>query len=298
LEARYDRLVKESLGIKRDRVITFQLSALQSEGLQTLIDEYGPDSVFDVIKRQLQERKGQQDAFSTFEVIRALEPDKAKRGALYEKMLGDAKQEAEQFEEELKNNNAEERDYFKLMYGSGGNFARGAQFRIEAIKSLDSIFGKIAPQRHYKFLGSRIDEFAHYVSQFEEEEVKIKEELKQAGDDIFRLVEERWKNIDSRTEKLGTEAGELNEEISTEIQRITEELNTKLEEYRARVLSDIGKIGNMETASEEMKVALQEALSKVEGDIITRVEATQKEIEDKTAPLRQMMSSAANLDRI
>lgn len=297
LESRYDRLAKEALGIKRDREITFQLSDMQSEGLQTLVGEYGADLVFGAIKKQF-ESKGQ-DTFSTFEVIRALEPDKNKRNNLYAKMLGDAKGQAEQFEQGFRReDNPEPRDYFESMYGSGENFARGAQFRVEAMKSLDSVFGKVAPQRHYRILGSHMAEFATYVSQFAEEEAKLKDELTQAGNDIFRLVEQRAKITDGRTEKLRSEADELREELSEEIQRISSELNTKLEEYRARVVSDLSKVGNLETASEEMRTALQEVLQKVEGEIITRVEATQKEIAEKTAPLREMMNGVSSLDRV
>ncbi len=54
LESRYDRLAKEALGIKRDREITFQLSDMQSEGLQTLVGEYGADAVFSAIKKQFE----------------------------------------------------------------------------------------------------------------------------------------------------------------------------------------------------------------------------------------------------
>ena len=46
LKARYDRLLEEALEIKRYGDITFELSTIQPQGLQTLIVEYGSDLVF------------------------------------------------------------------------------------------------------------------------------------------------------------------------------------------------------------------------------------------------------------
>ncbi len=296
LESRYDRLENEALEIKRNREITFALSMLQSEGLQSLITEYGADSVFGAIKSQNESNR--QGYFSTFEVVRALEPDKSKRAELFNKMLGDAEQKAEQFEQRWQEGNEGEHDYFEGTHGSGGNFVRGAQFRIEAMRNLDSFLGKVAPQRHYKILGTRITEFAALVSQYEDEEAKLKQELEQAGNDIFNLVEQRSRVAKDKTAKLTVESEQVCEELKREIQDITNGLNDGLEEFRARVVSDISTVGNLETASEEMRTALQDLLSKVEGEIIVRVEATEKEIAEKTAPLRQMMGKVNSLDRV
>ena len=292
LKSRYDRLATEAIRIKTGRELTFLLSDMQSEGLQTLVAEYGADLVFDAIRKQ---NEGQ-SYFSTFEVIRALEPNKNKRNTLYGKILGDAKRQAEQFGQEFRQeDNPEPQDYFEGMYGNGANFELLAQLRVEEIKSLDSVFGKIAPQRHYRFLRSRMNEFASYIFGVIGREVKLKEELTRAGNDIFRLVEQRAKITDEQTEKLRSESDQFREELSKEIQRISFELNTKLEEYRARVISDLSKVGNLETASEEMRSALQGVLQKVEGEIITRVEATQIEITERTAPAREMMKGISNL---
>lgn len=164
------------------------------------------------------------------------------------------------------------------------------------MKNLDSVLGKIGSERQYRVLNSGMAGFNVFGS--EDDEVKFKQELEQAGNNIFNLTEQRSKAIGARTEKLRAESDKLIDELTTEIQLITTELNTKLEEYRARVVRDISKVGNLETISEEMRTVLQGVLSKVEGEIVTHVQATEKEIAEKTAPLRQMMDGAANLHRV
>lgn len=276
---------------------------MQSEGLQTLISEYGSDAVFDAIKKQFETKK-EGSTFSTFEVIRSLEADPKKRSALFEKIKTDAQQEGEKFDEAVnpiltgdERWNSEPRHYFDSMWGGGKNFALGAKFKAEAMQALDGVFGKIAPQRHYKILGSRMHEFATYVSQFEEEEQKLKGQLAEAGNDIFRLVEDRDKNSEGRTEQLRSQADKLHEELTKEVERITQELNTKLEEWRAKVVGDLSKVGSLDTASEEMKTALQGVLEKVETEIADHVKRTEQEIADKTAPLRKLMSEVEGLHR-
>jgi DNA anti-recombination protein RmuC len=219
-------------------------------------------------------------------------------------MMGDAKEEGQRFDEAVNPTrvgaerwNTNPRWYFDSSWGSGDNFAAIAQSRIQAMKSLDGVLGKIAPKKHYRILNSHMDEFAISVSQIADEETKIKQELQQAGNDIFRLVEARSEDNDERREQLRSQTDELNEDISKEIQHITDEINARLEEYRSRIVGDLSKVGNLETASEEMRGALEEVLQKVELEIITRVEATQKEIADKTALLREMMNKTTALGR-
>lgn len=302
-ESRYENLANEWNAIKRDREVTFQVAHMQSEGLQTLISEYGSDAVFDAIKKQF-ETKTEGSTFSTFEVVRVLEADPKKRAELFEKIKTDAQQEGEKFDKAVNPTltgderwNSEPRWYFDSHWGGGKNFALGAKFRADAMQALDSVFGKIAPQRHYKILDSRMHEFATYVSQFEEEEQKLKGQLAEAGNDIFRLVEDRDKNSEERTEQLRSQADKLHEELTKEVERITQELNTKLEEWRAKVVGDLSKVGSLDTASEEMKTALQGVLEKVETEIADHVKRTEQEIADKTAPLRKLMSGVEGLHR-
>ncbi len=297
-ESRYENLANEWNAIKRDREVTFQVAHMQSEGLQTLISEYGSDAVFDAIKKQ-SETKADGGTFSTFEVVRALEADPKKRATLFEKMKTDAQQQGEKFDQWIDNPEQSETqyDYFNSMWGGAQNFSRVAEFRADAMKALDSVFGRMAPQRHYKILGSRMHEFATYVSQFEEEEQKLKDQLAEAGNDIFRLVEDRDKNSEGRTEQLRSQADKLHEELTKEVERITQELNTKLEEWRAKVVGDLSKVGSLETASDEMTTALQGVLEKVETEIADHVKRTEQEIADKTATLRKLMSGVEGLHR-
>lgn len=290
-ESRYENLAHEYNSIKREREITFQVADMQSEGLQTLINEYGSDTVFNAIKKRF-ETKPKGDTFSTFEVVRELEPDPEKRAALFEKMKTDANQQGEKFDQWVDNpeQNEIQYDYFNITHGSAQNFSLGAKFRVDAMKALDGVLGKIAPQRHYKILGSRMHEFATYVSQFEKEEEKLKSQLAEAGDDIFRLVEDRDKNSKEKTERLRSQVDKLSQELTREVEKITTELNTRLEEWRAKVIDDLGKVGSLETTSDEMQAALQEALGKVETEIAEHVKKAEQEIADKTAPLRELMS--------
>lgn len=296
-ESRYENLAQEWNAIKRDREVTFQVADMQSEGLQTLISEYGSDAVFDAIKKQSE--KAENSTLSTFEVVRALETDPQKRAALFEKMNTDAQQQGEKFDRWVADPEKDEgqHDYFQSMWGSSQNLSKSTEFRVGAMKSLDSVFGRIAPQRHYKILGSRMNEFATYVSKFTEEEQKLKGQLAESGNDIFRLVEDRDKNSEGRTEQLRSQADKLHEELTGEVERITQELNVKLEEWRANVVGDLSKVGSLETASEEMKTALQEVLEKVETEIAEHIKLTEQEIANKTAPLRKLMSGVEGLYR-
>tara|TARA_B100000315_G_scaffold258956_1_gene312935 strand:+ start:343 stop:1329 length:987 start_codon:yes stop_codon:yes gene_type:complete len=286
-DTRYENLENERNLIKREREITFQLSILQSEGLDTLVGEYGGDKVFNVIKEQFKTNP-RGDVFSTFEVIRALEPDSKKRADLFEKIKTDSRERGEEMEQD-------EHDYFKVMWGSAGNFSRGTGFRVEAMKSLDSVFGKIAPQRHYNILGSRMQEFAVHVSQFEEEEKKLKEQLAEVGDDTFKLVENRNKNSEQKREELRLQADKLHKELVGQVERITNELNTEFEKWRAKVIGDLAAVGSLETESEEMKSALQVALERVESEIATQFKNTEQKISEKTESLQKLIGGVEGI---
>jgi hypothetical protein len=286
-ESQYEKLATESFRIQNEREATFALEHMESEGLQTLINEYGVDSVFDAINKL----KSKNEIFSTFEVIRTLTPDKATRNVLYEKILNDAKVQSEQFDTETLGTDAYHKDCPE-------NFILGTQFRVDSMKSLDTLLGKLNSEHHYTILNSRMYDFATSISTVGEAEIRIKEELANAGNDIFRLVEERNKIINVRTESLGSRVDELVGELSTEIDRITDEIRMKLEEYRTRVVGDLGKVMNLETDSEEMRVALQSALQKVESEIVQKVESAEKEIADKTGSLRETMDKTLSLNHV
>ncbi|MFA6131530.1 MAG: hypothetical protein WC702_00475 [Patescibacteria group bacterium] len=302
-ESRFNDLARERSIIEHDSEITFQVAQMQMEGLQTLINEYGSDAVFEAIKKQFKSKTGD-DTFSTFEVVKALESNPKKRASLFEKMKADAQQEGEKFDRAVNPDltgearwNSTPRRYFDSHWGSGQNFVRGVVSGVEAMQALDSFFGRIAPERYYRILSSRVSEFATYVSQFEEEEQKLKGQLAEAGNDIFRLVEDRDETRKERREQLLDRADELSEELTNEIERITNEVKAKLEEWRAKAVGDLSRVGSLETASDEMKTALQKALGEVEAEIASRVKKTEQEIIEQTAALRKVMRGLEELYR-
>ncbi|MDO8572056.1 MAG: hypothetical protein Q7R79_05235 [bacterium] len=214
-------------------------------------------------------------------------------------MLDDANQQAEIFKRgQEKPDTAQSHDYFEDTHFTGENFVRSVQLRVYAMKSLDSLFGKVMPQRQYQLLGSYMDGFAAYVSQFAEGQSRIKAELAHVGNDVYRLVEERARASAKRTEQLRSHVDALRDKLSKAIQRISDERRAIMEEYRSRIVSDLAKVGSLETASEEMQVAILGVLQKVESDIVQREEETEKDIANKTDHLHQMMKGAASFERM
>lgn len=294
---KYEKLEHEAWRLTDEREEIYHLSQLEAQGLQTLFAEYGVDTVLELVQDPSLNQTTSH--FTTFELINALEADKSKRDVLYDKIIQEQQKEAEQIE--LKDNHLREGgtfSYFSSVFGNAGNFVRGVQFRVQAMRDLDSVLGKISPSRKkYATLnGGRYGFPLTLVSQ-EKGEI-FRQELAQAGDNIFNLTEQRFKRNNADTERLHAGLAQLQQELTSEVQRINDELNLKLEEYRALVLSDIAKVANIDVISEEVRNRLQDLLSKIEAEIDTKVKATEMEITEKTAPLVTMLNKTASLYRI
>ncbi len=281
-EARCSALNVERMQITREREITFGLAHMATEGFGTLFEVFGVDAVFDTIEKQ--ERESGDDGFCAFEVICDLEPSKTKREELYEEMLRAATAfEEEQRKEELQTRRRKD-TYF-------GNFApapaMAIRHKVSSLRSLDSVFG-ILHRRMNRVMLDRLEEYASFMKDGDKK-LEIREQLARAENDIVRLVNERADLVREREDHYTIEASVLHKDLQREIERITGEINEKLEKYRAEVLSDLAKVSSLETTTPEMRTALEEALTRVESQIATKVAEADEEKERRTAPLKELM---------
>lgn len=298
-ELRYDRLARESTEIRREREMTFALASLQVEGLQTLVAEYGASSVLEAINKQSELQDVKERDLSTFDVLRALEPDKGKRASLYQEMLSNAQRVVAKVDGDIREGRGSDvHEYFESVYGNGGNFMRSAQHRIESMRNLDTALGQMVSARHYRVLGSAMARFAMYAPRDEQEVGRFVTKLEEVGNDTFRLVEERAQSANERTAELRIQVGQLQQEISLKIQRTSEELNSTLEESRARVLRDLARVASLEAESEQMSTALESVLKKVEGEIVQMVKTTEMRISEETATLRDLLEKVGQLNSV
>lgn len=293
LEDRYDRLVRKKFEIERYRHITFFLSSLQSEGLQTLITMYGPGPVLDAIKNGALEARGD---FSMFDVVKILEPNKVERAKLYEQMIDDAEQKATQFDERWheENQGRGKFDYFQSVYGSSDNFLLSVILNIKAMQQLENPIFRAFVGRKLRIF-SMMQEFATYV--FETPEVDgglaLRAELEEVGNDIFRLVEQRYKNASNNEEGLRIELDHLHSELNTEVNRITDELNANLEEAIAPVNRYMDELRGIASKSKEVHNLQNNALLLAEERISSLIQETNKEIKNRTENLHRMMIDVA-----
>lgn len=290
-ELRVDQLSAESYRSSREREITHAFENVMSEGVQSLIDEYGSQRVLKILKDMAQSIDSSN--FTTYHVIKALKPEQDQRESFYKKILNDANEADSEIKQ--KNEEGDVHPRSNLLNGSG-NFPRLVEFNVMQMKSFDTFIGRLTFKSRESLSGFS-EKFAVIVSQDLDVEAKFTEGLNQAGDNGFRLVEERRKIEYADLGKLRAEINGLQDELLSEIQHITDELNIKLEEYRATILSDISKFGNTETASEEMRSALQNVLTEVESKIIDKVHATQSEIASKIKPYNDMIDQLDLLKR-
>ena len=189
-------------------------------------------------------------------------------------------------------------DYFRSMWSGVDNFVGIGLSRAEAMRRLDSIFGKLTPRRYYTLLASNMYDFATQVSQFEEEEQELKTQLTEANNDILLLAENRAKNNKQQAEQLWPRVDELHEELTREVVQIAQELQAGLEEWRASFLADIDSVKDLESSTGDMSALLQEALERAEQIVAAREQTVEQAIAQKTAPLQKLLGALEDLRRL
>lgn len=291
-EARYNGLVREHAEIAHEVGKAITLGFIMREGVQTLINEYGNEHFFDAVR---QVKASGVETPTTLDIIKQLEPDSKKRSDLYSKIESDAQAEYEAYNKWEHNPDHDEMRYH--YYGTrDANSLQGTQFRATAYCTLDSFLGKLTGRTSKLFLETGAARgMRDLVSLHEDELGALQTRLGELENDVSRLTAEMGYATDERTEQLRSQAEALGDELSREIKHISDEANTQLEEWRARIVGDLGKVGSLDTASDEMRDAIEGALQKVESDIATRVQAVEAEIEEKTAPLKDLKQRVKGL---
>jgi hypothetical protein len=293
-EARYDDLAREHAEIAHEVGKAITLGFLMRDGVQTLVNEYGNERFFDAVR---QVKKSGVEVPTTLDIIKQLEPDSKKRSDLYSKIESDAETEHKAYDQWEHDPDHNETRYH--YYGTRDtNSLQGTKFRATACRTLDSFLGKFTGGTSKLFLETGAARgMRDLVSLSEDELGALQTRLAELENDVSRLTAEMGFATDERTEQLRSQAETLGDELSQEIKRISDEANTQLEEWRARIVGDLGKVGNLDNESDEMRSAIEGVLQIVEGDIATRVQAVEAEIEKKTAPLKDLKHKAEGLNR-
>jgi len=293
-EARYNELAREHAEIAHEVGKAITLGFLMREGVQTLVNEYGNERFFDAVR---QTKASGVEVPTTLDVIKQLEPDSKKRSDLYSKIESDAQTEHKAYDQWEQDPDHDESRYH--YYGTrDANSLQGTQFRATAYRTLDSFLGKFTGGTSKLFLETGAARgMRDLVSLPEDELGALQTRLTKLENDVSRLTAEMGFATDERTEQLRSQAETLGDELSQEIKRISDEANTQLDEWRAKIVGDLGKVGSLDTASDEMRGAIEGVLQKVEGDIATQVQAVEAEIEEKIAPLKDLKQRVEGLRR-
>lgn len=286
---RYENISREFSDLRSESEFTFYIAKLQLEGLQTLVDEYGGDSVLDAIKKLNDENR---EETTTFGVVKSLEPDHKKRAELFKKMAGDAKDQVDKFDQQ-------EKDGRQLStHGIGEynrSFSLGVELRVSAMSRLDSILGRVKTAVDGKIIKS---EMRHFAVLFAGQEEAFRKQLNEAGGNTFDLVERRDGDVDIRDRELQDNADKLVKDVSAKIEEITAKFDLQLEEYRAKLLDDAAQINNvLQMKTDEMSRGVRELLSKLESEMKQKEELNKSQIAVETAELKKLLGYIKGLKR-
>ncbi len=278
----YHELAVQSSSIGRDSEITFQLSKLQSEGLGTLMSEYGSEELFNAIKKDLDKDNSNH---TMLEVIQELEPDKRKRKALFQKIKDDAKGYAEVIEDDSR---------FDQIWGTKGNFIRKVELSSNEMQRIDTKNPFVGGSK----MLSVMPNFATMVVQYEEELDKISKQLAEAENDIYKLVENRDKDKDESLKLLQGAIDDLLKAIDNEIKIVTDELEAKfaiskqqLETSKNALLTSLNDTPSLENA------LTPDFFEDLESQIMDNEKALREEIQEKTARLQELRTRTDGLYR-
>ena len=281
-EARYNELVRAHSDNDYEAGKAITLGCIMSEGVQTLVNEYGNEYFFNVI-RQL--KASGAETPTTLDVIVQLEPDSRKRNELYARIESDAQAEHMTYDAWEQRTDRDETRYHR--YGArDANSLQETQLRVMNYRSLESFLGKFTDHAGRLFLkigGAR--SMRDLVSLPDNELDALQKRLAELENDFSRLTAEIGYSVDKCTDHLHSEAEALSDELSQEIKRISDEANAELEEWRAKIIGDLGKVKGLYTESDEMRASIRDALQNVEKDIAARAKAVATQIHSDTAPL-------------
>mgnify|MGYP002638589414 CR=1 FL=1 len=282
----YEKLYEKDRENSREAQLTFLISTLQREGVQTIIDTFGVDKFLDTVK-QLNEEEGKK--LTTYKIVKALEPDSAKRRELFEKMSADAELQADKFDQERQDDNAP--SFYEHDRGFG--FVVGSN--AKAMSKLDGILSRIKDA----FPDGRIipSQMRMFAATFESQEDQIREQFEETGGDTFKLVEQRYSAYRDRNEQIVAEADVLIKEITEEIDRITNELNIELAERLNKILGDFEKVNELDLDTDEMNKVLRELLQNMEKEASIVKDSIEKRISDETEDLISLVQNIESLKR-
>jgi ElaB/YqjD/DUF883 family membrane-anchored ribosome-binding protein len=228
-----DRIVQELESLKHDRELTHLLLELQTEGLQTLFDEFSLSRVINVFENLYEKARSNRGPLpNMFDVIVALEPDRQKRDILIDKILTDARKiEADAQTAENPDESFNNIPVFKAVFGDAANFARLVEGKTRALKGLNKRFwGRLFGPDYRSMLDSKVKKFLVNATQDLEFFHGFITELKGFDEDLSKLIEVRANREQEQGDELKAQAQELYQKIKAEMDRIEQEIRTDYEQ--------------------------------------------------------------------
>jgi hypothetical protein len=282
-------LEREGQSIKFDSETTFFLQWVHKEGLQTLINEYGSDEVFELVKKREEAKK---PIHSTYKLICALEPDRKKRQLLFDKMEVDAQETGAEIDQYIEEHGL----HGDKRYHNGKVFVSNVtEWEVPVLRSIDKVFGGLGREP----IMSRLELLVGNISRtYKDKDKEFMNQLAEVEDNIFSLVQLRDKKTYQETNELEHKGNELYQEIIEEIDNIIERLTMEFKEWEASLLEDLSKIGSLDTESEEVKAVLETAIKQVESQITEATEKLEQDITEKTKSLKDLAKRAGSVHRL
>ena len=284
----------------------FALETFYMHGGQELVDIFGVKGVLDAVNSLQQLTKGGEKTPNLLDVIKQLVPDSKERERVYDQMGKNAKdffdKKSHEGEQLDRSGDAAGSKRFQDVYlhssvGGEGNALRSKLSTVETLRRMDSVFEKFFASTSEK---STLNFATIPLVQegFKGNLAKLREELTAPGREDFLITSyEMRSQIDKDAEGRMREATEIFKKSDQEIRRVTLELNNALAGRVNKILEDLQATLEKHTGSETGEKITASIAEAVKNDLAAFQQATDKEIEGKTAKLKEVMERASNAAR-
>ena len=298
--------LERRFGEEKDRSEqAFALENFYMHGGQELVQIFGAERVFGAIGDLQKMNEGKGKAANLLDIIKHLVPDGEERKRVYDQMEKSAKDFMGQKDQEEKRlaESGDEAAYqrFLAIY-EHGTVARpsallGIQMTAGTLRRMDAILGRLFAGKAEKLF---LDSATIHVTQegYKGNLGKLKEELTAPGREDFLVTSHEMRSlIDKDAAKRIQEATDIVKKCDQEIQTITTELNNKLAGQVNKILEDLQSTLEKHAGSEAGEKIIASIAAAVQKDIEAFQQATDREIEQKTAKLKEVRGRAVNAAR-
>jgi len=273
--------------LKRFREVTFDLHNFRNEGMSTIIAKYGAESLFTNLETAAQHDTRESETLLQY--LRELEPDTAARSQLYEQMISDSQASAQEHESTKVN----EHGHFNQPFMYGENYARTVEASAINLRNADSVLGRVrALGVDDSGLWNGYNNMICTVGQYGDVREELLLQFTEHNNDLEKVVESRQEEQEERERPLSEALAQLMDGVVAQIDNIEQQLTLSTKERQGQILGDLEQVVEtaQSTSTEEARMALQEAIMRLEGSVNEVEESANAELEHQVSPYKELLS--------